>query len=186
VKTIIAAAAAASALALAGTASAQVYGTIGYSYYDTDTINLGGPTARIGWKSPSPLGVELEGSIGTDKDTTGKIGADVARVQLQNQWAGYVTATGKVGDTFEAFARVGYGSSSLKFSPAATTTTTTPFSAFHESFDSWNFGIGGQFVYDGVNGIRFEYTRMNFTDDDIDDANVYTLSYVRKFGMPSK
>ncbi|HET9161662.1 MAG TPA: outer membrane beta-barrel protein [Caulobacteraceae bacterium] len=184
-KIIIAAAAAASALALAGTASAQVYGTIGYSYYDTQTINLGGPTARIGWKSPTPLGLELEGSIGTDKDTTGKIGPDVVRVQLQNQWAGYVTATGKIGDSFEAFARVGYGSTSLKASSTATSLTTTPFT-FHDTFDSWNMGVGGQFVYDGVNGIRFEYTRMHFTDDGIDDSNTYTISYVRKFGMPAK
>jgi hypothetical protein len=50
VKILIATAVAVSALALAGTASAQVYGNIGYSYLDGDSVNLGGPTAKIGWK----------------------------------------------------------------------------------------------------------------------------------------
>src|SRR5689334_12450222 len=101
VKILIAAAAAVSALALAGTASAQVYGNIGYSYLDGDTVNLGGPTAKIGWKSNTPLGVEAEGSIGTDKDTTSK-GASAVRIHMRNQWAGYVTATSHLGETFEA------------------------------------------------------------------------------------
>jgi hypothetical protein len=183
VKILIAAAAAVSALALAGTASAQVYGNIGYSYLDGDTVNLGGPTAVIGWKSSTPLGVEAEGSIGTDKDTTSK-GASATRIHMRSQWAGYVTATSHVGETFEAGVRVGYGSMTIKETPAATFTG-PPF-VNHEDLNSWNYGFIGQWVYDGANGIRLDYTRMNFSDNGVKDINRWTISWTHKFGVMPK
>jgi outer membrane immunogenic protein len=185
VKTLIAAAVAVSALALAGTASAQVYGTIGYSYQDGDLVNLAGPTARVGWKSSTPFGVEAEGSIGTDKDTGAKAGPNAIRYHMQNQWAGYVTATGKVGETFEAMARIGYGSESIKATPAATYTG-PPFVVSNDNFNSRNYGLAGQWVYDGVNGLRVDYTRFNYTDKGIKDFNVWSISWVHKFGVMGK
>jgi hypothetical protein len=183
VKYLIAAAVAVSALALAGTASAQVYGNIGYSYLDGDTINLGGPTAKIGWKSSTPLGVEAEGSIGTDKDTTSK-GASATRIAMQTQWAGYVTASSNVGETFEAGVRVGYGTMQIKETPGATFTG-TPF-VNHEDLNSWNYGFFGQWVYDGTSGLRLDYTRMNFSDNGVKDINRYTISWIHKFGVMTK
>jgi hypothetical protein len=183
VKYLIAAASAVTALALAGTASAQVYGNIGYSYLDGDSINLGGPTAKLGWKSSTPLGIEGEASIGTDKDTTSK-GSSAVRVNARGQWAGYVTATGKVGETFEAGVRAGYGTMNVKETPAATYSG-PPF-VNHEDLNSWNYGFFGQWVYDGSSGLRLDYTRMNFTDNGVKDINRYTISWIHKFGVMTK
>jgi len=183
VKILIAAAAAVSAFAMAGAASAQVYGTVGYSYLDGDKVNLGGVTGRVGWKSDTPFGVEAEGSIGTDKDTTAK-GPTALRIHMAHQWAGYVTATGKVTDTFSAMARVGYGNMNVKTTQAATFAG-APVN-FLENFNSWNYGVSGQWVYDGANGLRLDYTRMNLNGNRLKDFNNFSISWVHKFGVETK
>src|SRR5689334_12740895 len=104
-KLLIAAAAAASALALAAPASASTYINLGYGMTDTDDVNLGAAVGRFGWRSMGPLGVEGEASFGIDDDEVSGV-----KVELNSQWAVYGTATANVSDTFEVFARIGYGS----------------------------------------------------------------------------
>lgn len=179
-KILIAAALAVSALALAVPASAEgFYGNIGYSYKDGQQINLGGPTARIGWQSSTPLGIEGEASIGVDKDITSQSTVSAKRVQLQHQWAVYGTATGKITDKLSLMGRLGYGSENLKFSPTA---TAAPFKAYQQAFKSWNYGASATLDLDGVNGLRADYTRMNFKQKGLSDDNVWTIGYTRKFG----
>lgn len=42
-----------------------------------------------------------------------------------------------------------------------------------------NYGVGVQY-HAGLNGVRLDYTRYDF-DDGGDDANVWALSYSRRF-----
>ena len=46
--------------------------------------------------------------------------------------------------------------------------------------DSWNYGVGGQYSFDGKNGVRADYTRHDFKDSST-NADVWSVAYVRKF-----
>jgi outer membrane immunogenic protein len=174
-KLAIIAAASASVLALAAipaVASAAdqwsgVYGTLGYT--DTNVSNngpdVGGVTGRIGWKSNMFWGVEAEGTAGAKKDTIAG-----TEYKLSDQFAGYLTATVPLQNNFEVFARVGYGTTKIKTTPAGV----------GGSDDSWNYGAGAQWFWDSKNGLRGDYTRENFQKGG-GDANVWSASYVRRF-----
>jgi hypothetical protein len=73
-KTVLAALAGISMLAVCGTASAEYYGSLGYSNISVDTtpsVDLGAVTGRVGWNSPTTpwLGVEGEVSVGVKDET---------------------------------------------------------------------------------------------------------------------
>ena len=162
----IAAAAAASALALAAPAFAETYVNVGYSMTDSDDVNLGAITGRVGWKSATPFGVEGEASFGIDDDEIGGV-----KVELNSQFAVYGTATAKVSDTFDVFARIGYGTSDIKASAGSISASGND--------ESWNYGVGAQMFFAGNNGVRADYTKMDFNDGG--DADVWSISYVRRF-----
>jgi hypothetical protein len=46
--------------------------------------------------------------------------------------------------------------------------------------ESWNYGVGAQYSFDGANGIRVDWTRHDFNGNAC-RADEYTVSYVRKF-----
>ena len=47
--------------------------------------------------------------------------------------------------------------------------------------DSWNYGVGANYYLDGKNGVRADWTRRDFTDDNGGELDTYGLSYVRRF-----
>jgi outer membrane immunogenic protein len=164
-KAILATAAAAAAIAVAAPAAAQVDASIGYSHVDADDANLGAITGRVGMRA-GWLGAEGEVSFGVGDDDVG-----AAKVNLDNQWAVYGKAIAPIQDTFDVFARIGYGESRIETKVAGVTSKNTD--------QSWNYGVGAEFFLDGNNGVRADYTRHNF--DENEDADVWSLSYVRRF-----
>ena len=42
------------------------------------------------------------------------------------------------------------------------------------------YGGGGQYFFSGPNGVRVDYTRMQYGPT-VGDSNVWSLGYVRKF-----
>lgn len=168
-KNVLAAIAGISMLAVCGSASAEYYGSIGYSNISIDTspsLDLGAVTGRLGWNSStmSWLGVEGEVSVGVKDDTfTGPPAVDL---ELKHLIAGYVVARAPVGEGFEVFARAGYGTIKIEASSGALGAAA--------SDDGFIYGAGGQFNF-GVNGIRAEYVKYG------DDTDGYTVSFVRKF-----
>jgi outer membrane immunogenic protein len=165
-KILIAAAAAVSALALAAPASAEIYGSLGYSKHNIGDANLDVATARLSWKSSSPLGAEAEISAGFGDDTVG-----ATKVELNNEIAAYVTATVNASESVQLFARVGPALTDLKLTPGG-----------GDSRTGWNYGIGGQWFIVGNEGVRLDYTRHDFrADGGFDDTDVYSISYVHRF-----
>jgi outer membrane immunogenic protein len=166
-KAILATAAAAAAIAIAAPAAAQVQAdaSIGYSHVDADDANLGAITGRLGVRS-GWLGAEGEVSVGVGDDDVG-----AAKVKLDNQWAIYGKAIAPIQDSFDVFARVGYGESRVETTLAGVSSKNTD--------QSWNYGVGAEWFLDAQNGVRADYTRHNF--DENEDADVWSLSYVRKF-----
>jgi len=167
-----AAVAALTGLAAAAPASAQseVTGSLGWSRTDTGDANLDGITGRVRWTS-GYFGVEGEvtGGIGSDDVT---IGSTTFKAKLRDQAAIYGVGKIPMGPNADLFARVGYGTS--KFSGSAFGTSVSG------SEESWNYGVGGEWYFDGKNGVRADYTRENFKNS-VGDADVWSLAYTRRF-----
>ena len=161
---------AAPAIASAQDAGPNIYGTLGYAHTDTDDVNLGAIQGRVGARF-GYFGVEGELAGGVKKDSFNVGGTDVD-VKLQHQAAIYGVGFLPVSPNADLFARVGYGESKIKVSGAGASASADG--------DSWNYGVGGQYFFDGANGVRVDYTRHDFTDDN-GKADVWSVGYVRKF-----
>lgn len=44
---------------------------------------------------------------------------------------------------------------------------------------SWNYGVGGQYFFDGKNGVRVDYTRQDFSGMPTEDT--WSVAYTRRF-----
>ena len=170
------AAVAACIAALASPACAEVYTNLGYTLEGSDELDFGSAVGRVGWRSDRFFGVEAEAAGGVRTDHC--CGASAPDINLHHQYAAYVTLTAPLTDSFEIFGRAGWGTTNFSYK-------TTP--RFDEDIDSTNLGIGVQyFVGGGPDALRLDYTRMNFSDNGVKDINRWTISWVHKFGMPTK
>lgn len=174
---MIFAAAALAAAAVAAPAMAQPvmgpvsgYANLGYAYTHSDPINLSAVEGRLGVRS-TYLGVEGQGAFGIGDDTDSGV-----KVKLRHEFSGYLVGFLPIHDTgAELFARVGYGNAAFRAKAAGIT--------IDDDSNSWNFGAGGQYFFNhGPNGVRADYTRHEFTDNGAGHADVFSISYVRKFG----
>lgn len=175
---IVAASAAAMACVLPAMAQAQVapgglYGSLGYAHTDTDIGDLGGVQGRVGWRMNDWLGVEGELATGIKGDEV-DLGAGVtADVDLEHQAALYAVGFAPLSANTDLIARIGYGTSKIEASAAGTSVS--------EDGESWNFGLGAQHHLDGVNGVRVDWTRHEFTGDGAGKADVWSIAYTRRF-----
>ncbi len=162
------------ALASAQTANTGIsaYGTLGYDDTSFDHVNLGSIQGRLGARFGQYFGVEGEYSTGVKNDTVTVGGVDV-KVKQDSQEALYGVGFLPISPNFDLLARVGYGHTSGSGAVAGVEATTKG--------DSWNYGIGGQYSFDGKNGVRLDYTREAFQPHGSEDANVWSVAYVRKF-----
>ena len=167
------------ALTLLGTpALAQTFsdpqwtGSVGYTHLDGDDGSLGAVTGRVGAKISRYIGVEGEASFGVkDEDIT--IGGVDGSLEHEYDAAIYGVANVPVSENLELFGRVGYGTTSIKADVAGFTAS--------EDGESLNYGAGANYFFDGQNGVRADWTRRDFTDDDGGEIDTYGLSFVRRF-----
>lgn len=162
----------AAALAQTANSGTTFYGTLGYADTDVSSVNLGAIQGRIGARFGQYLGVEGEVSGGVKNDKVRVGGTDI-KVKLDNQEAIYGVGFLPLSPNFDLLARVGYGHTETSGSVAGVSAT--------GKGDSWNYGAGGQYTFDGKNGVRVDYTRESFQDSGEKDADVWAVSYVRKF-----
>ena len=173
-RNILIAAAAVSAIAVP--ASAQTfnaptyYGTLGYSQLDRSDADLGAITGRLGAKFNPYIGVEGEASFGVRKDDYDVAGVPVS-LKHKYDAAAYAVGAFPVTPNFELFGRVGYGTSEVEAKAANVSATADG--------ESWNYGAGANYFFDGQNGVRGDWTRRDFRDGG--EADVYSLNYVRRF-----
>lgn len=153
----------------AGTPS--IYGTLGYAGSNVEGVDLGAIQGRLGARFGKYLGVEGELAAGVKNDKTYVAGAPV-KVDLQHQAAVYGVGFLPVAPNVDLFARVGYGNTKLKASAAGASAS--------DDGDSWNYGVGGQYMVDAKNGVRADFTRYDFKDSST-NADVWALAYLRKF-----
>lgn len=149
---------------------------IGYTGVDTQGADLGAITLRAGADFGKYLGVEGEGSFGV-VDQNGTFGAASTKLHLNDEYAAYGVVRYPVMPNANVFARGGFGHSDIKGSASAGGLSASQ----TVGLDSWNFGAGVEYFFDRKNGVRAEYTRFDFQDRGLQDADTWTVSYVYKF-----
>ncbi len=146
------------------------YGTVGVANVgaeDTD-VDLNAVTGRIGARLNPYFGVEGEASFGVGEEEV----ATAIDAQLNHDAAAYAVGFFPVSNNFEVFGRVGYGTTEIEVSGGGLTAS--------EDGQSLNYGVGAQYFFDGANGVRGDWTRRDFEDDN-GEADVWSVSYVRRF-----
>lgn len=147
-----------------------VYANLGVISYDED---LPGIEAKLGYNFNKYLGVETQGSIGTDRDNRFSTPPESLPIGLKVNYnvAAFAIARYPLFKKFEVFARAGVSNTQLSLEVGDDSTL-----EFDQTETGIAIGAGGQYIFDRKNGIRFEYTRL----DEV-DADTVSLAYVRKF-----
>lgn len=164
-------AAALTAMPAAAQTVPSLYGTLGYTAVDSDDVTLGAITGRLGARFHQNFGVEGEAAIGVGDDSY-TFGTTRVEAELKHSFAAYGVGFLPINEQFELLARVGYGTSKVGVSAAGVSAS--------DSDESWNYGVGAQYLFDGLNGVRGDYTRHDFGNGG-GDADTWAISYVRKF-----
>ena len=158
--------------AMAQEPASPVTGSIAYTQLDGDDADLGAITGRVGYDFTHNFGIEGEASVGVkDQDVT--FGGVPTTLEHQFDVAAYGVAKLPVNDNLELFGRLGYGTTEVKASTAGFAAT--------EDGDSINYGVGANYFIDGRNGIRADWTRRDFQEDNGGEVDTYAIGYVRRF-----
>lgn len=152
-------------------ANTGAYANLNLGIADGGQADLKAIQGRLGYRFMPFVGIEGELATGlkSDKDT---IGGVQVRTKLKHEAAVYGVGFLPVGPNTDILARIGYGTT--KFGVKATGVSAS------DSVESVNYGIGAQHHFDGLNGIRADFTRQDFNHDQ-GHANVWTVGYVRRF-----
>ena len=159
-------------LSHAQTTGPEIYGTLGYAGSRADGADTGAVQGRLGAKLTPHFGVEGELSGGVKDDDIDTAGVR-SNIEQTHQAAVYGVGFLPVTPNIDLLARVGYGNTQFKQTVAG---VENKFDA-----DSVNYGVGAQYKFDDKNGVRVDYTRQQYRDNDAADANVLSVGYARKF-----
>lgn len=143
------------------------YGTLGYSGFHAtgaSDFSVGGITGRMGARFSPWLG--LEGEITGGVKDGSMLGRDV---ELKHQFAAYGVGYLPITPKADLFARVGYGKTRYDLTTSRV------------NGGSLNYGVGGQYFVTDKDGVRADYTRFDRRGSTLPSANVWSVSYVRRF-----
>lgn len=157
--------------AMAQEPASRVTGSVGYTQLDADGGDLGAITGRAGYDFTRNFGFEGEASIGVSDDDITVAGVP-GSVEHKYDAAAYGVAKLPINENFELFGRLGYGTTRLTAEVAGVQDSA--------STESINYGVGGNYFFDGQNGVRADWTRRDFRGD-AGEADTYGLSFVRRF-----
>ena len=125
---------------------------------------------RLGYRFMPYVGIEGELAAGLDSDTD-TIGGVRVNTKLKHEAAAYGVGFLPLSPNTDLLARVGYGTTKLRAKVAGVSAS--------DSVESVNYGVGAQHHFDGVNGVRVDYTRQEFNDGGA--ADVWSIAYTRRF-----
>lgn len=155
--------------AATGNAGAYVNLNLGVGSYSSADVKV--IQGRAGYRFNDWVGVEGELATGIDSDTDTISGVRVKQT-LKHEAAAYVVGFAPIAPNTDLIARVGYGTTKAKVSSGGVSAS--------DSEESFNYGVGAQHHFDGLNGIRADFTRQEFRHDG-GHANVWTVGYTRRF-----
>jgi hypothetical protein len=138
---------------------ASFYATLGYSSVQAANLTNGAVTGRAGVRFGRYLGVEGELNIGVDDDrfvfsapctVLCPMPSILITSKLRDAEAIYAVAFLPLSPDADLFIRAGYGAAHYTNHPVADFTQT-----------SFNYGAGGHYFFDRMNGLRLDYTRFD-------------------------
>lgn len=138
---------------------------------DYGSADIGAIQARLGYRFMPYLGVEGELATGLKSDTDTVAGVRVKQT-LKHEAAAYAVGFVPLSPNTDILARIGYGTTKVRAKAAGVSAS--------DSLESVNYGVGAQHHFDGLNGIRADYTYQDFNHGQ-GHANVWTVGYVRRF-----
>ena len=146
----------------------------GYSLIDVSEggidVNAGAVTFRGGYEFTDNFGFEGQLDFGVSDDSV-VVGAQTVNFEVNHAASLFGVFRAPVSENFNLFARLGYTTAEVEAS--------VPGVAFADDADGFAYGVGGEYFFDGRNGFRVDYTRHELDDA---DADVFGISYVRRFG----
>ena len=147
------------------------YANLNLGIVDADSVNLKSIQGRLGYRFNNWVGVE--GELGTGlKSDTDTIGGVEVNTKLKHSAAAYLVGFAPISANTDLIARIGYGTTKIRAKAGGVSAS--------DSEESFNFGVGAQHHFDGMNGVRLDYTRQEFGNGGA-DANVWTVGYSRRF-----
>ena len=148
------------------------YGSLGYTLERKDQADLNVLNGRFGARLLPYFGLEGEAYFGVGTKDAPGFGGDF-RERLDHGVAGYAVGYLPLGHGLDLFVRGGYGTTLYTVEDPSGL-------ASHQNRDSLNFGGGVQYLFDGANGLRLDYTRREFIKSPL-SANDWGISYVHHF-----
>ena len=142
------------------------------------SINATVMFGRVGYRFLPYLAIEAEAGFGLGGDNFGQtipvatalgnidVDADVD-VDIANYFGGFARGILPVGENFDLFVRGGYGSAKAEASAVASTAALPGFTASgmeSASSDSFAYGVGAEYRFQGGHGIRLDYAHITDTD----------------------
>jgi opacity protein-like surface antigen len=152
-------------------ANTGAYVNLNLGLADGGQADLKAIQGRLGYRFMPYLGIEGELATGIKSDTD-TIGGVQVNTKLKHEAAAYGVGFLPVGPNTDILARIGYGTTKLRAKAGGVSVS--------DSVESVNYGVGAQHHFDGVNGVRADFTRQDFNHDQ-GHANVWTVGYVRRF-----
>jgi len=145
------------------------YGDIGYQHHSIDgsgvDADIGAITAHAGYNFTPNLAAEGELGFGIADETVA--GVDIG---LSHLVGAYGRVQAPLSENLTIFARAGFVQAELEAEAAGVSVSDTETGA--------GYGIGGEFRFDGQNGVRVDYTRYDIEDL---EADAFYIGYTRKF-----
>jgi len=138
-------------------------------------FNLGALTGRVGARFGPNFGVEGELGVGIKDQEESAFGV-TARTKLNYEAAAFAVGYLPVGANTELFARAGIGAAELEFEFEEVGVTESE----SGTATLFGLGVGVQHFFDGLNGVRADYTRYSGEEDSA-EFDALGVSYVRRF-----
>jgi outer membrane immunogenic protein len=156
-----------------------VYANLGYSSVTTgvndgdhDDFTFGTATGRVGLRFHRYIGIEGEVGLGIKNDHQ-LVSGQTVKVRLATEAEAYVVGFLPLSDHADLLARVGYGNVEYRLNGG-------PFNRVSADKGSLNYGIGAQYLFDGRNGLRLDFTRYDLKGKGA-DANAFAIAFVHRF-----
>lgn len=155
------------------------YAELGYARADSEPGHIDAIQGKLGYRLMRFVGVEGELGLGLASNSvnvrTGVANPPTvkASMKLEHEVAGYVVGFFPLGANTDLIARLGYGSTKVSVKGPGIVPQT--------SRESVNYGLGFQHYFDGLNGVRLDWTHLDFTHRNGSHGDLLAVAYSRRF-----
>ncbi len=155
------------------------YADFGYARADSEPGHVDAIQGQLGYRFMRHVGLEGELALGLASNgvnaRTGVANPATVRasMKLKHEVAGYLVGFVPLGANTDVIARLGYGSTKVSVKGPGIVPQT--------SRESVNYGLGFQHYFDRLNGVRLDWTHLDFTRGNGSHGDFLAVAYSRRF-----